>query len=111
MPHACQQHIPSCERLQVEQLKQQAEEELSSVNKADRVGWLSHPCGRALAIVIRACIEEQKENWANGTHTGDSIEATMQLNAEAIGFVKGVDSIAEWLGTLPFDVEELESDE
>ena len=44
-------------------------------------------------------VQDIKDAWANGNYTGESAEATLQLNAEAIGKVSTCESIIEFIET------------
>ena len=64
---------------------------MENIEKEDVVVWLSNPCTKE---VIAQLYEERQyilEQWAQGQFTGESSEATAQLNAEMLGRIKAID--------------------
>lgn len=66
------------------------------------------PMFQALRQVLRVWVEEAKEEWARGIYTAERSDATVQLNAEALGRVGALMQIID----IEYDdIERLLSDE
>lgn len=48
-------------------------------------GWLSQRVGKYHKAVLFEKLEDLKDCWMNGDYTGESTEATIQMNSEALG--------------------------
>lgn len=57
--------------------------------------WKLHPVTHEFFNSVKARIEEKKSDWANGAFTGESLDASMQKNAEAIGAVIALADLLE----------------
>ena len=57
--------------------------------------WLAHPVTVRLNRYLRQQRQELMEQWAQGNFTSDRGEATLQLNANAIGQCEVLSSIID----------------
>ncbi len=48
-------------------------------------GWLGAASGKYHKAELIERLEDLKDNWVNGDYTGATAEATIQMNAEALG--------------------------
>ena len=48
-------------------------------------GWASMGVGKFHKAQIIERLEDLKDNWVNGDYTGETTEATIQMNSEALG--------------------------
>ena len=55
--------------------------------------WLLNPVTQDLHRVLRAWVQERKEQWASGAYTDQSEFATTIMNAKAIGCCEVCESI------------------
>ena len=63
------------------------------MTKDEISGWLLHPVTEAHINRLKEAKEEIKEYWASGGYTTESIEGTIQKNAEAIGSIRQIEEI------------------
>jgi len=62
----------------------------STVTKSEYALWLSHPVSQGLLHYFQASMLNNQNAWMNGAFTGDTVDATTQKNAQALGMVQGV---------------------
>lgn len=93
---------------QVENLDARAEEQLSLVEKPERLEWLNHPVTQAL--ILRLATEELDgaAHWAEGDYTAETADQTAQLNARELGKCQALGEVRQWLESLSADDEEPE---
>lgn len=52
--------------------------------------WKQHEMTREYVQRLKSAILEVQDNWSVGRYTSEHVAGTAQLNAEALGFVKGL---------------------
>ena len=69
-------------------------------------GWLGMGVGKYHKAQIVERLEDLKDNWVNGDYTGETVEATIQLNSEALGKAQAYADILLILEEMTEDDEE-----
>lgn len=59
--------------------------------------WKQHEMTREYAQRLKDAIIEAQENWSNGYYTHETVEGTVQKNAEVLGFIAGIRAAIELL--------------
>lgn len=54
-------------------------------SREEYLEWLRHPVTQAYRQFLRTRLQESKDMWAEGCFTRESVEGTVQLNANALG--------------------------
>ena len=93
-----------------EKLQKQASITRSEASIEERDQWLSSPLTKAVLAELESRVLQMVDDWAFGNFTGEGIEATAQLNAEALGRVgtyqECIELIASIGGTQVYDYSE-----
>lgn len=76
------------------------------MNKEQIDEWKDHPVTEAFFNKIAEARLEILHNWGNGIYTGETGDATIQLNANAIGQLSGFDQIIEILAEMAGETDE-----
>jgi hypothetical protein len=74
-------------------------------------GWLNQSAGKYFMHTLRVKLEDLKDDWANGAFTRDHVEASYQLNSEALGKVQQLADIILTLEEMTIDEEDEEMHE
>lgn len=80
-----------------EDFYRRSEEALEVVTKAERETWLRHPCTQALKQALYGDFMGIYDSWGNGEFTKDSVDATAQANAKALGQIQATEAVVEWI--------------
>ena len=57
--------------------------------------WKTHQVTKEWFKYLRGLREDMKEAWSNGVFTGESSEATAQMNAQALGKIQMLADLLE----------------
>ena len=75
--------------------------------------WKEHSVTKILLMFLEGTHEGIKDSWADGSFTGESSEATAQLNSRALGYIQGFNAVAMLVEDIgePKDEETTEGEE
>jgi hypothetical protein len=59
--------------------------ELVEPTAEEAKGWINMGVGKYHKAQIIEKLEDLKDNWVNGDYTAETVEATIQMNSEALG--------------------------
>jgi len=63
------------------------------MSKVEWEAWLQLPVTKELFSYLKEWDEELKDRWANGNFTAETYDKTIQLNSQAIGIHKTLESL------------------
>lgn len=65
------------------------------LSETEVLEWKKHQVTKEWFKYLRGLREDMKEAWSNGVFTGESSEATAQLNANALGKIQMLADLLE----------------
>ena len=83
-----------------ERLYQIADENLEIISRDEMHSWKEHPCTRALLSTLEGDLEVLKEGWASGDFTGETSDATLQVNSCQIGTAQALTKLIDFIRSL-----------
>ncbi len=78
-----------------DELREISYTELNLADNGERASWLQHPCTRHILHNLQADVVDILEKWSSGGYTQESTSGTIQLNSEAIGQYKAIESMLQ----------------
>jgi len=71
------------------------------MNKLDKQLWRQLPETQDLLKVLEEDVQNISEAWIDGAYTDTSAEGTAQKNSEALGKVRAIVDIIDWIRSNP----------
>jgi hypothetical protein len=81
-------------------LYEKADADLATVTPEEAMAWINHPITTALMATLKGDYENLITAWTEGDFTTESLDGSLQKNANAIGKVQSITEIFAWIENL-----------